>query len=181
MSGKRPIVYWDSCAFLALLKGETHHRDGAFEAISMQADAFDRGEIVLATSAVGVAEVLAASLPDDVRARFEKMMDRSNFQLVNVTGAVARAAAIIRSHCRAAAKSSQGEPYLLSTPDAIHVASAALLEAEVLVTLDEKNKTNTLRERELGMSQVARYYPIPNIRSVRIERPAQGLPGTSLF
>lgn len=181
MSGKRPIVYWDSSTFLALLKGESHHRDGALEAIVSQAEAFDRGEIILATSTIGVAEVLAADLDDKVRDSFMRMTGRSNFQVVDVTTTIAETAANIRSHCYRRAKSNAETAYLLSMPDAIHVATAALIEAEVLVTLDEKNKTNKIGERELGMTQVEQYQPIPPLKRIRIVRPSLGLPGTSLF
>lgn len=181
MSGKRPVVYWDSSTFLALIKKETHHRDKAYETALSQAESFDRGEIVLATSTVGVAEVLAADLTEGQREHFEGMIRRSNFLTVNLTEAIARCAAAIRGHCHREARKSSGDPYLLAMPDAFHVASAVLIEAEVLVTLDEKNKVNMARERELGMSQVTQYYPIPGLKPIRIERPSLGQPGTGLF
>ncbi|OEZ01244.1 MULTISPECIES: PIN domain-containing protein [Stenotrophomonas] len=181
MSG-RPIIYWDSCAFLALLKGEAVHGPDAAAALRSQAGAFDRGEIVLATSTVAIGEVIAANLGDAVEEAFELMIRRRNFQPFTVTESIARDAARLRSHCYKRLKaSSPGEPYLLTMPDAIHVATAMRAGADVLVTLDTDNKTVKTNRRELGMTQVSKCYPVPDLRSVRIEAPALGLPGTDLI
>ena len=80
MSGKATVVYWDSSAFIALLKEERTHGDGVYDALLSQAGAFDRNQIVLATSTIGIAEVLSMPLADGARERFESMIQRSNFQ-----------------------------------------------------------------------------------------------------
>ena len=181
MSGK-PVVYWDSSAFIALLKGETSHGQDVATALKSQAGAFDRGEIILATSTIGVGEVIAANLGDDVTERFEKMIRRKNFQLLAVSESVARDAAHLRTHCHQMAKGqANGNPYLLSMPDAIHVASAMRIEAAVLVTTDTNDKAGNYARRELGMTQVSKYYPVPDLHPVPIQLPALGLPGTGIF
>ena len=183
MSGKKQVVYWDTCAFLTLLKEERAHGPGVYEALCSQAGAFDRGEIILATSMIGIAEVLAFPLPDDERQNFESMIRRSNFQSFAVTENVARKAAEIRSHCYRSAKANGAgtEPFVLAMPDAIHVATAVILEADVLVTLDTKNKTVDIKRREMGMTTVASYFPVPGMKSIAISVPGLGLPGTSLL
>lgn len=182
MSGKPPVVYWDSSAFLALLKAESTHGTGVLESLQSQASSFDRGAIVLATSTVGIMEVLSANLSDDGE-RFEKMVRRSNFQTVTATETIARKAAHLRRHCYAGAKSLNGGsvpslPFVLGPADAIHVASAMLIQADVLVTLDSENKSKT---REMAMTDVTKYYPVPDMHPTPIQRPALGLPGTQLF
>lgn len=182
MSGKPPVVYWDSSAFLALLKAESTHGPGVLESLQSQAGAFDRGAIVLATSTVGIMEVLSANLSDDGE-RFEKMVRRSNFQTITASETIARQAAYLRRHCYANAKNSNGSggngsPFVLGPADALHVASAMLIGADVLVTLDSDNKPKT---REMAMTDVAKYYPVPDMHQVPIQRPALGLPGTGLF
>ncbi|WP_155616228.1 hypothetical protein, partial [Xanthomonas vesicatoria] len=62
MSGKATIIYWDSSAFIALLKEEKNHGDGVYNALLSQAGAFDRNQIVLAISTVGITEVLSMKL-----------------------------------------------------------------------------------------------------------------------
>lgn len=174
----RKVVYWDSSAFLALLKGENNHGPDILNILKSQAGAFDRGEITLAMSTIGILEVLSANIPDSVRENFEKIIRRNNFTLVSANETVMRNAALIRHHVYGKAKNGGGESYILSVPDAIHVASAMLVEADVLVTLDTRNKSKT---KELGMTAVASYYPISNLHSVSIERPALGQAGTGLI
>lgn len=179
MSGKS-VVYWDSSTFLALLKEEKTHGDGVYDALVSQAGAFDRGDIILATSTVGIAEVLSAELPDVPRETFESIIRRSNFQVITVSETVARNAARLRGHCYGKEKNGTGEAYILSTPDAIHVVSAMLIKADVVVTLDSANKTLTASRREMAMTKVASHYPFPDLHPVPIQRPSLGLPGTGL-
>lgn len=174
----RKLVYWDSSAFLALLKDEVTHGPGVLESLKSQAGAFDRGQITLATSTLAILEVSSADLPEAARERFEGMLRRSNILLVAPNEAVMRRAAALRRHVYGKAKNGAGEPYILSPPDAIHVATAMLIEADCLVTLDSANKSKT---REMAMTAVTRYYPVPDMHPVPIERPALGLPGTGLL
>lgn len=180
MSGKTPtpVVYWDSSAFLALLKEERTHGAGVYEALVTQATSFDHDKIILASSSLTILEVLSADLSDDVRDRFEKMIRRSNFQPITASENVMRHAARLRQHCYGRHKNGNGDNYLLSSPDAIHVVSAMLIKADVLVTLDSANKSKT---REMAMTIIPTHYPVPDLHSVRIERPALGLPGTSMI
>lgn len=181
MSGK-PIVYWDSCAFIAFLKGEACHGDDVSAALKSQAGAFDRGEIVLATSTIGIAEVISANLGSAVQDELEGIVRRKNFHTIPVNDTIARDAARLRTHCHKAARaSSTGDPYLLAMPDAVHVVSAMRIGAAVLVTLDKNDKSVTASRRELGMTSVARFYPVPDLHPVPIQLPAVGLPGTGLF
>ncbi|WP_414497350.1 type II toxin-antitoxin system VapC family toxin [Stenotrophomonas maltophilia] len=181
MSGKA-LVYWDSCAFIALLKGEMSHGLNVSQALVSQAGAFDRGQITLATSTVGIGEVVAANLNGDVADRFESMIRRKNFLPVAVNESIARDAARLRSHCYQRAKAhATGEPHILTMPDAIHVVTAMRLEADVLITLDINNKNVEVKRRELGMAEVSRFYPVPDLHSISIQLPTLGQPGTELF
>lgn len=181
MSGKASVVYWDSSAFIALLTGETTHGDGVHGALVSQAGAFDRNQIVLATSSIGITEVLSMPLGDRAFEQFESMIRRSNFQAIAVGDSIARQAARLRRHCYGKEKNGAGEPYVLSTPDSIHVVSAMLIKADVLVTLDSENKLVKVDRREMAMTKVASHYPVPDMHPVAICRPALGLPGTDLL
>jgi predicted nucleic acid-binding protein len=171
-------VYWDTSAFLALLKNETMHGPGVLDALKSQAGAFDRGEIVLATSTLAILEVNSADLPDSARELFEGMLRRSNMVLVAANETVMRSAAELRRHVYGKDKNGAGEPYVLSSPDAIHVVSAMQIGADCLVTLDSANKPKT---KEMAMTGVSRHYPVPGMHAVPIERPALGLAGTGLL
>ncbi len=182
MSGKAPLVYWDTSAFIAFLKGENSHGAEVVSALRTQAGAFDRKEIILATSSVGISEVLATDRLDDThRDHFEQMTRRSNFREESVTNSIAKHAARLKKHCYNREKESgEGNPYLVMLPDAIHIVTAMLLRADVLVTLDRKNKPVEAKRREMGMIQVAKHLPAPDLPRVPIEFPALGQPGTSL-
>lgn len=179
MSGKPAIIYWDTSAFLALLKGEESHGDGVLDALTSQAGAFDRGAIILATSTVGIMEVLSGNLSDNSCEKFEGMVRRSNFQTITASEIVARKAAQLRKHCYIRAKNGGEVTHIVTPADALHIASAMLVEAEVLVTLDSANKGG--RRKEMAMTEVSNHYPLPGLKSVPIQRPALGLPGTGLF
>lgn len=178
MSGKPSVIYWDTSAFLALLKAEATHGAGVLDALISQAGAFDRGAIILATSTVGIMEVLSSDISDDGRDRFESMLRRSNFQTITVTETVARKAAYLRKHCYTRGKGGGSLTYILSPADALHVTSAMLVEADLLVTLDSANKS---RKQEMAMTGVASHYPVPNLKPVPIQRPSHGMLGAGLF
>ncbi|WP_054830706.1 type II toxin-antitoxin system VapC family toxin [Pseudomonas putida] len=178
MAGKRSIVYWDTSAFLALLKSESGHGKGVLESLTSQAGAFDRGDIILATSTIGVMEVLSSNITDEGRDKFELMLRRSNFQLVMANEAVARQAASLRKHCYLSGKGAGSTEYLVSPADAIHVTSAMILHSDLLVTLDSKTKT---RKQELAMTAVSSFYPVPGLHPVSIMRPSLGMIGTDLL
>ena len=181
MSGKTTVIYWDSSAFGALLKEDKNHGDGVYDALLSQAGAFDRNQIVLSVSTVGITEVLSMDLRDDARERFESMIRRSNFQTIALSDGIAQQAARLRRHCYGKEKNGAGEPYILTTPDAIHVVSAMLIKADVLVTLDSVNKLVKVDRREMAMTKVASHYPVPDLYPVAISRPGLGLPGTALL
>ena len=181
MSGKTTVIYWDSSAFGALLKEEKNHGDGVYDALLSQAGAFDRNQIVLSVSTVGITEVLSMDVRDDARERFESMIRRSNFQTIALSDGIAQQAARLRRHCYGKEKNGAGEPYILTTPDAIHVVSAMLIKADVLVTLDSVNKLVKVDRREMAMTKVASHYPVPDLYPVAISRPGLGLPGTALL
>lgn len=178
MAGDTTVIYWDTSAFLALMKEERNHGAGVFEALMAQAGSFDRKQIVLATSTVGILEVLSAELSDNVIKMFNGMLLRSNFQIITNTELIARQAAMLRKHCYGKEKNGSQENYILSPPDAIHVASAMAIKADLLITLDSENKP---KHREMAMTHVSKHYPAPGLHPVPIRRPSVGDLGTTLF
>jgi len=149
MAGKHQRIYWDTCIFYALLK-EEKHRAGEPEVIAEQARKFDAGTIQIVTSVITRAEVLQGKLSGPDAQRFTRMMQRSNFLLVDVNHAVADLAAKMRSDYET--YTADGKKMLLSTPDAIHIASAAAYHISDFFTLDRRDKR---RKNELAMTSVA--------------------------
>ena len=151
MSGNRNAIYWDSCVFYALIKAE-EHREGELNSIKKAQRAFDVGEIVLVTSTITLAEVLPSKLTDEQNQLFERISLRSNFYWVDVSPPVARTAVKLRSSYT---ESRGDKEFRLSTPDAIHIASAIAYKVTRMVTFNEKNKSKE-KEREIGILKIAK-------------------------
>ncbi|MCB2263066.1 MAG: PIN domain-containing protein [Candidatus Thiosymbion ectosymbiont of Robbea hypermnestra] len=148
MSGNRDIIYWDSCVFYALIKAEDH-RDGELEGIRQTQRSFDAGEIVLITSAITLVEVLPFKLTDGQRLLFEGISKRSNFSWVDASPPVAKLAVELRNKY---IKPRGDKEVWLSTPDAIHIASAIAHKSDRMITLDGNDKPS---RQELGILKIA--------------------------
>lgn len=173
MTGKL-ITYWDSSAFLALIKDEPDHGPGEMPALKNQASEFDSGILLLATSTMAVLEVLSADLPAAQRESFQAMLDRSNFFLIEASESIMRVAAEIRRYYYGKILDGNGKKLIITSPDAIHIASAMAVEAESLITFDSENKP---QKREAGMTQIGSLGPILGKHVLPIHRPAFGLSG----
>jgi hypothetical protein len=174
----RSILYWDSCAFLALLKKEQQHGPDELPALEHMASDFDQGLIYLASSTITILEVLSANVDDEKRAVFEGVLQRSNFVLVEANESVMRDAARVRKYYHHAVCDGEGKPLIVSSPDAIHVASAIAIEAEELITLDCKNKP---KQREMGLIQLGAKGKILGTYAISIKTPAFGTSGQLFY
>jgi len=118
-------VYWDSCCFIDLLQ-RTPTRIPALDELVRQAQ---RGDLVIMTSALSIAETCklpqSGMLPDAQARKILDFFDNAYIQIRSVDRAVAvRANEISRK-------------YGLRPADAIHAATALLVNAEVLHTYDK--------------------------------------------
>lgn len=128
MTGK-DIIYWDTCIFIHLLKGDAHNHGDA-EGIRDSVQRFENGEIILATSSITLTEVLQATFKSERdELVFEQLTRHPRFMMISVTPEIAKAAGKLRSR-----KSSDDKS--LSTPDAIHLATALHSKARFLYTSD---------------------------------------------
>jgi hypothetical protein len=173
MAGKS-ILYWDSCAFLALLKKEQQHGPDELPALEHMASDFDRGIIYLATSTISVLEVLSADIGEDKREKFDGVIQRSNFILMEASEQIMRNAAHIRRYYHGRIFDGDKKPLIVSSPDAIQVASAVAISAEELVTLDCKNKPH---KREMGLLQLGAAGKIMGTHPMTIRKPSYGRTG----
>lgn len=146
MSGvKKPrVLYWDACVYLAWIKAEDNGQ-AVNDAISETVDLNAKGEVILVTSTLSITEVLSAELTDDQRERFEKCFG-PNHLARDVDGAIARKARDFRRACHHYLKSKK----VLSTPDAIQLATALISDAEECWTFDRGRSD----KRCLGLIQL---------------------------
>lgn len=116
--------YWDSDCFLGYLQAEP----GKVEKCDGVLERAERGEVLIVTSALTIAEVLwmrgAPRLTKDKAATVQKFFRKSFIRVVNVTRKVSEAAQI----------------YVwdndIRPKDAIHVATAIAFSCDVLETFD---------------------------------------------
>jgi predicted nucleic acid-binding protein len=138
--------YWDSCVFLALLKGEPL-REGESAYLEQQALRFDMGQLNLVTSSITLTEILACKLTPQQWQKFKAISAQSNFQFIDANARVCELASEIRNfYFENPPPRQEGAKVLkLMTPDAIHVASAiaaqtALKQPIKLLTFDTEDK-----------------------------------------
>lgn len=134
MSGK-PIVYWDTCVFLAYLMEETRQDVPAAD-IAAWIEDFDKGEYRCITSVVTRVEVLDVLSDQRKKQRFLDTFVPPRAQMIQVTPPIADIAHRFRNHFKGGPDGT-GDFKTLKTPDAIHLATACALEAEFCHTFDD--------------------------------------------
>lgn len=132
MAGADPTYYWDTCLFLAWIKDEQRpsgEMDGVREVITRA----KRRECKIITSALTLVECLESKLPVGMDRLFKDMLKRINRISVDIK--VAELAHDIRDYYTVRAKEFSNKK--LSTPDAIHLATAILYRADEFHTFDD--------------------------------------------
>lgn len=127
MPGK-DLLYWDSCVLIAFLQDEKRDKN-EMAGIDEMVRAIDKGSAILMTSVLSRIEVLECKLTESQKAKFGQMLNKRSIQSIAVTMRVVERASEIRNYY---AKTGQ----TVSTPDAIHLATAMLYEAEGFYTFD---------------------------------------------
>lgn len=139
MAGADPVYYWDTCLFLAWLKDEerqTGEMDGVREII----ERFRHREVKIVTSVLTQVEVLQSRMPVGVPNLFAALMKR--ITRLGMDTKVASLAHDIRDYYMARAAEFGGKT--LSTPDAIHLATAILYRVNEFHTFDSGGDSKTL-------------------------------------
>lgn len=139
MPGDSPLYYWDTCLFLAWLKDEerpTGEMDGVRELIERSR----RREARLMTSTLTSVEVLSSKMPVGFDNLFNSLLKRISRASVDIK--VAAIAHDLRDFY--AARQAEVGNKTLSTPDAIHLATAILYRADEFHTFDERGSSRNL-------------------------------------
>lgn len=135
MSGDKIRVYWDACIFLAWLKNESRNDPADMLGVEDQVNQFDAGQIIVVTSVLTKPEVLACSITPEAVKRFELLQQQrvENFYMAEVNFRIADLAHDIRNYYKNIAPI-YGP--VLTTPDAIHLATAIKLNCNAFYTFD---------------------------------------------
>ena len=135
MPGKVPVYYWDSCLFLAWLKDE-ERKQGEMDGVREVVDRAKRREIIIITSVLTAVEVLSSKIPAGMDTLFKGMMKRVT--QIGMDIRVAGLAHDVRNYYV-----TQGGK-TVSTPDAIHLATAILHRVSEFHTFDSDNSRGSL-------------------------------------
>ncbi|MEX1000053.1 MAG: PIN domain-containing protein [Thermodesulfobacteriota bacterium] len=125
--------YWDTCIFISWLKNE-NIKPGLLEGIEEIVKQVDKKEIEIITSVLTHTEMLRGKFTDNNFEMFKSLFKRPNIVDCEVTGHIAEVAGEIRNYYSNS----------LSTPDAIHLATAIVYEVDEMHTSDGSGKKNGL-------------------------------------
>ena len=139
MAGTEPTYYWDSCLFLAWLKDE-ERKSGEMDGVREVIERSKRREARIVTSVITFVEVLSGKIPAGMDTLFAGLMKRVN--RLGVDSKVATVAHDIRNHYSTRPKEFDGKT--LSTPDAIHLATAIIYRVTEFHTFDTSGNSRSL-------------------------------------
>jgi predicted nucleic acid-binding protein len=129
-AAQMPLFYLDACVILAWIKNEKRPNPADMDGLQRVIQALDAGEIRICTSVITHIEALPEDMDDKARGVYEAIFARPAYiHQEGVTGAIAKLARTIRNETKKL-------PHTVSTPDAIHVATAIVLEANTFLTFD---------------------------------------------
>lgn len=134
MPGPSPLYYWDTCLFIAWIKDE-QRKSGEMDGVREVVERAKKRDVRIMTSVLTMTEVLSSKLPAGMDALFDGMMKRVSRQGVDLK--VAKLAHDLRDHY--AKRASEFDGKTLSTPDALHLATAILYRADEFHTFDGDN------------------------------------------
>lgn len=144
MSGTRPLIYADSCIFIAWLQNE-QRKPGEMEGVTGLVKAVDDREIILVTSVMTDSELI--KLDQAQMAMYERFKRRRNVEVKAIDNRVSGLSREIRAYYQGLKDEGHSDLPTLQTPDAIHLATAIHWGCEKLFTFDENDEAGGSRPK----------------------------------
>ncbi len=166
MRAGKPIIYWDTSVFLAWIKDEDRP-NREMDGVNDVANKIHKDHVILLTSTLLSGEILESTLDEIAKQRFHDLFKRKNLQRGAADQRVMELTGKIRDYYQQQ-KEADHLP-TLTTPDAIHLATAILYGASEFHTFDENNEVRKRRALLPLNGNVAGYPlvickpPIPSI------------------
>ena len=129
MATSKPIIYWDTCIFLAWIYNEPHE-DGVLDGIAETVKRVDGNKVSLITSVVTRSEILDSRLGVD-KSRLDALFDRPNVVRIALDHRISDLSHDIRDYY-------DQRSIKIETPDSQHLATAIMYNADEFQTLDAK-------------------------------------------
>lgn len=138
MTSGKLIYSWDSSIFIAWLKGESRDA-GDMEGLTNVVRQIDSGKVSLIVSTLIRVEVLTFNLPDNKAQTFFDFLKRSNVAEAAMDFHISNLAYEIRNFYK---KQGGEKARTVSTPDAIHLATAIHYNVSEFHTFNGKKKSH---------------------------------------
>jgi len=170
-SKPKPIYYWDTDVFLAWIKNEQRSPEDR-SGIAEIAEKVHRNEAVLITSAFFLAELVECNLPAGTMDKIGQLFKRRNIQMKVTDQRVSTLASQIRNHYLEKRRL-EGKKGTVSTPDAIHLATAIHYQVDEFHTYDDGGKDGisilALNGDVAGHELIIRKPPVKQMRLPGLE------------
>lgn len=140
------IYYWDACAYLAWLKEEeAEHGKDAIDALRKIAqDNFQKKNTII-TATLTFVEVLSSKLSQEKELLFRRSFRHQDHIAYDLDSPIAMKAREFREKFL-----NHSSKRTLATPDAIHLATAAIYKADEFLTFDDGKKSS----KHLGLLEL---------------------------
>jgi predicted nucleic acid-binding protein len=183
MNGRKEIIYWDTCIWLAHFGNEINRKPGELEGIQEDVRRFDAEQILIATSAITWVEMFRAEnrFGTRVARQLTNFFNRPELIKIAADMNVCRLASEIRTYYVVQQVTDNLPP--VDFPDAIHLASAILYEATAFHTFDENDVGGSGRRAHRGLLGLSgnvagrplliRKPPVPAQPSLRLVLPSE--------
>ncbi len=134
MATGKPKFYWDTAPLIAWITNEKRANPAEMAGLAEVVEMVERGSAVLMISVLWRAEVLDLHLTPAQRKRLDDTFDGRTFIEVSIDGRILDLASEIRTIQRASKKKDALKK--ITTPDAIHLATAIQFDATEFHTFD---------------------------------------------
>jgi len=135
----RPLYYWDTCLFLAWIQDE-QRPSGEMAGVREVIARAKRRDALIMTSVLTITETLQSKIPAGVETLFHGLMQKVERKSIDIK--IARLAHDLRDYYSQRSGSAEGRT--LSTPDALHLATAIMYRADEFHTFDAKGSRKSL-------------------------------------
>ena len=174
MASGKPLIYWDTSVLLAWIKNESRP-NREMDGVDDVADDIQKNHFILLTSVITDTEVLQSTLSDEAKTKLRDYFKRRNCQMVNADHRITRLSSEIRDYYQQQ-KKRDGLPSL-TTPDAIHLATAIHYTVKEFHTFDERDDPKKRRAliplsgNVAGHNLIICKPPIPTMSQISMDIP----------
>lgn len=163
MAGNKPIIYVDTCVFIAMLTGEQRKGDESRHVAGLASE-LEKRELIAVTSALTKTEILDCTLTDQQKVILSRLMRPPKVQIKDVSTPILDLAREIRDYYQHERRAGRTNLPTVETPDAIHLATAIYYDCPRMFTFDEKDREEGRDRPKRGLiplsGLVAGRYPL---------------------